>query len=126
MIKLYFWANGLIYLLFALWCTFKKEQTSLASGYSEITNSGWSEYLVIYGGLQLGLAAFFTYLALHSEYHRIGIVFSLALYLPIVIYRLLSVYSYWPVKTITLGIAGMEVVLLIGAVLGFCLLHKSG
>jgi len=30
----------------------------MASGFTEINNSGWSEYLVIYGGLQLGLAAF--------------------------------------------------------------------
>lgn len=59
MINLYFWVNALLYCLFALWCTFRKEQTSLASCFTGINNSGWSEYLVIYGGLQLGLAAFF-------------------------------------------------------------------
>lgn len=125
MIKLYLWANGLIYLFFDMWCTFRKEQTSLASGYIGIDNSGWSEYLVIYGGLQLGLAAFFTYLAMHVEYYKLGIVFSLLLYFPIVIYRLLSVYNYWPVRASTLFIAAMECLLLIGAVAAFYVLQKA-
>lgn len=113
MINLYFWANALLYCLFALWCTFRKEQTSLASGFTGINNSGWSEYLVIYGGLQLGLAAFFLYLALNSELNKAGLIFSLFLYLPIVVYRVVSIYKYWPVSPTTLAIAGMEIALLI-------------
>ncbi len=112
MIKLYLWANAIIYLLFALWCSVRKEQTSMASGFTGINNSGWSEYLVIYGGLQLGLAAFFVYLALHSEFYKLGLIFSLLLYVPIVVYRVISIYKFWPVSTTTLGIAGMEIVLL--------------
>ncbi len=126
MIKLYLWANGIIYLLFAIWCTLQKEKTSLASGYTGINNSGWSEYLVIYGGLQLGLAAFYMYLAMHAEYYKVGIIFSLLLYFPIVFYRLLSVYNYWPVKASTLIIAAMEVILLLGAVAVFFGLERSG
>jgi hypothetical protein len=57
--KTYLWFNAVIYLAFALWCTFSKEQTSLASGYLSLNNSGWSEYWVVYGGLQLGMAGFF-------------------------------------------------------------------
>ena len=112
MIKVYLWANALIYLLFVLWCTVKKEQTSLASGFTGINNSGWSEYLVIYGGLQLGLAAFFVYLALHSEFYNVGLIFSLLLYFPIVIYRVISIYKFWPVSSTTLVIGGMEILLL--------------
>ena len=113
MINLYFWVNALLYCLFALWCTFQKEQTSLASGFTGINNSGWSEYLVVYGGLQLGLAAFFLYLALNSELNKAGLIFSLFLYLPIVVYRVVSIYKYWPVSPTTLAIAGMEIALLI-------------
>ena len=115
MTNLYFWANALLYCLFALWCTVRKEQTSLASGFTGINNSGWSEYLVIYGGLQLGLAAFFIYLALHSEFYKTGLIFSLFLYSPIVIYRVASIYKFWPVSTTTLVIGGMEIALLICA-----------
>ena len=119
--NLYFWANALLYFLFALWCTVRKEQTSLASGFTGINNSGWSEYLVIYGGLQLGLAVFFVYLALHSEFYKIGLIFSLFLYFPIVIYRVVSIYKFWPVSTTTLVVGGMEIVLLIWALSAFML-----
>lgn len=115
MTNIYFWINALLYFLFALWCTVRKEQTSMASGFTEINNSGWSEYLVIYGGLQLGLAAFFVYLAMHSEFYKIGLNFSLFLYFPIVIYRSISIYKFWPISTTTMVIGGMEIILLIWA-----------
>ncbi len=115
MVNLYLWINAILYLLFSIWCTLRKEQTSLASGFTGIDNSGWSEYLVIYGGLQLGLAAFFAYLALHSEAYKIGLMFSLFLYIPIVLYRLFSIYKFWPVSNITLVVGGMEMILLIWA-----------
>ena len=119
MVKIYLWANSIIYVLFALWCSFRKEQTSLASGYLSLDNSGWNEYLVIYGGLQLGLAGFFAYLATHAEFHKLGIVFSLFIYITIVAYRLVGIYCLWPVKQATLGIASMETLLLIGAVIAY-------
>ena len=115
MTNIYFWINALLYFLFALWCTVRKEQTSMASGFTEINNSGWSEYLVIYGGLQLGLAAFFVYLAIHSEFYKIGLIFSLFLYFPIVIFRLISIYKFWPISTTTMVVGGMEIILLIWA-----------
>ena len=87
----------------------------MASGFTEINNSGWSEYLVIYGGLQLGLAAFFVYLAMHSEFYKIGLIFSLFLYFPIVIFRLISIYKFWPISTTTMVVGGMEIILLIWA-----------
>ena len=115
MTNIYFWINALLYFLFALWCTVRKEQTSMASGFTEINNSGWSEYLVIYGGLQLGLAAFFVYLAIHGEFYKIGLIFSLFLYFPIVIFRLISIYKFWPISTTTMVVGGMEIILLIWA-----------
>lgn len=115
MTNLYFWANAVIYCLFALWCTVGKEKTSLASGFTGINNSGWSEYLVIYGGLQIGLAAFFLYLAVHSEFTKIGLIFSIFLYFPIVVYRVVTIYKFRPVSTTTLSVGGMEIALLIWA-----------
>jgi hypothetical protein len=125
MIKFYFWLNAALYLLFALWCTFGKDQTAKASGYLELNNSGWSEYLVIYGGLQLGLAGFFAYLASNEAYFRVGVMFSIMLYIGIVIFRLTSIYAYWPVRKPTLVIAGMEVLLLIGALVALTLLQQQ-
>ena len=120
-IEIYLWANAFIYVLFALWCTIKKEQTSFASGFTKLSKSGWSEYLVIYGGLQLGLAFFFAYLALHVELYQVGAIFAMLLYVPIVTYRIITIYHFRPVKRTTLAIGLMEIILLAGAIASFTL-----
>lgn len=119
MTKAYLLLNAVLYFLLVLWCTFKHGQTSKASGFAALDNSGHSEYLVIYGGLQLGLAIFFAYLASSESLHRTGIMLSLMLYLPIVIYRIITVIAYSPVSVITLGTGALEAVLLIGALVLF-------
>lgn len=119
MTKAYLLLNAVLYFLLVLWCTFKHGQTSKASGFAVLDNSGHSEYLVIYGGLQLGLAIFFAYLASSESLHRTGIMLSLMLYLPIVIYRIITVIVYSPVSVITLGTGALEAVLLIGALVLF-------
>ena len=116
MAKFYLVFNAVLYAAFALWCTVKWGQTSQASGYQALSNAGRSEYLVIYGGLQLGMAAFYAYTALNPQYQAIGIVFSLCTYVAIVLYRLTTIWLYWPVGHVTLCLAGLETLLLIGAI----------
>ena len=123
MTKYYLLINAMLYVLFVLWCTFAREHTARASGYLTQNNDGWVEYLVIYGGLQLGLAAFYAYTAFHPQYHRIALIFSLFIYATIVIYRIGAAWAYWPVSRVTLSVAALEIALLIGAIVVFA---KSG
>ncbi|MBC7366152.1 MAG: DUF4345 domain-containing protein [Undibacterium sp.] len=115
MIKFYLWLNAVLYVIFVLWCTLKHAQTARATGFIALNNSGHSEYLVIYGGLQLGLAMFYAYLASTPALHGVGVVFSLCIYAPIVIYRLSTLVFFSPVAALTLGTAALEVVLLVAA-----------
>ena len=115
--KIYLALNAALYLIFALWMTFLPTQTAAAVGYTALNNAGRSEFLVVYGGLQLGLAAFFAWAAWTPGMHRAGIVFALCLYLPIAVYRLVTVARFWPVSKTTLMVGGLEVLLLIGAVI---------
>jgi len=117
MVAAYLWINAAIYLIFSLWCTVRPTQTAAASGFLTLDNSGRSEYLVVYGGLQLGLAAFFALLAVTPDLHRLGLLFSLAIYVAIVAYRVVTVIVFRPVSSVTLGIAGLEVALLVAAFL---------
>ncbi|HZV98210.1 MAG TPA: hypothetical protein VFF74_04395 [Methylophilaceae bacterium] len=119
MAKLYLQFNAVLYLLFVLWCTVKREQTAAASGYMTLSNSGWCEYLVIYGGLQLGLAAFYGYTAYHPPYHWIALLFSILIYSAIALYRIGFAWAYWPVSKLTIYIAALEILLLIGALIIF-------
>lgn len=117
MTAVYLWLNAVLYAVFALWCTVRHEQTARAVGFALPGPSGHSEYLVVYGGLQLGLALFYGYLAQQSGLHRTGVVFSLMLYAPIVAYRIATLFLHGPVGGLTKAVAVLEVALLAGAIL---------
>jgi hypothetical protein len=79
----------------------------------QLDAAGHSEYLVIYGGLQLGLAFIFAALARDESLHRVGLLFGVLLYAPIVVYRIITLAIYRPSNPVTLGTAGLELLLLV-------------
>ena len=115
MAAIYLYTNSALYLLFTVWCTLGMSRTAPAMGFTALTNGGRSEYLSIYGGLQAGLAIAFWLLARNASWHGPGILFAIALYAPIVLLRLASVARFWPVESVTLATAALEVVLLLVA-----------
>ena len=117
MTPLYLYVNAGLYLIFAVWMTLSPWKTAAAVGYDSLAANGRSEFLVIYGGLQLGLAIFFAFIAMNSTYHRIGLVFSLCLYAPIVIYRIITVIRFHAMQGSTLAIGALEIGLLCAATL---------
>jgi hypothetical protein len=115
MIRLYLFLNAAIYVLFGIASMINPDRMQRAVGYFTVDNSGSSEFLVIYAGLELGLAAFYLLAANRSELERPAILFSLCLYAGIVTFRLPSLMIYDPVRRVTLILAAGEVVLLLGA-----------
>lgn len=113
--KAYLLVNSALYAIFALWCTLKATNTASNLGYVGLNNSGRSEYLVIYGGLQVGLAVMFYLLARDVAFHKLGIMISIGVYAPIVLYRLLTIWKFAPVSTMTLYVGALETGLLIAA-----------
>ena len=101
MIAAYLWLNAALFLAFSAWCTLKPDSTAKALGYEALSRGGHSEYLVIYGGLQLGLAAAFALFAWHSTQRVTGLAFALCLYGGIVIYRAATLWAYGPVPALT-------------------------
>lgn len=106
---LYLYANALLYAVFGAWCLIAPGSTAPNLGYTALNGSGESEYRVVYGGLQIGLALFFAYCARAND--RAGLVFAVALYLPIVLVRAVTVVKF-PVSSMTLGVGGLEALLL--------------
>ena len=114
----YLWVNSALYLLFAVWVTLSPWKTAANIGFEKLSASGKSEYLVVYGGMELGFALFFAITALSDQYRRLGLIFALCLYAPIVLYRVITVPLFWPVASTTLVVAVLELCLLAwGAVL---------
>lgn len=116
MTALYLWINAVLYALLALWCTLMPGQTSQSIGFIQLSSSGQSEYAVIYGGMQFGFAFLFAWTALSGN-HRFGLIFALAIYVPIMLFRIVSVARYWPVSTTTLGTGTLELLLTSAAIL---------
>jgi len=114
--KVYLWINAVLYLALAVWCTLSPAKTATAVGYTQLSPAGQTEYLVIYGGLQLGMAFLFGYFAWIDQ-ARTGLVLALAFYLPIVLFRSVSLWRLWPVSTPTVALACVEIALLLGAAL---------
>lgn len=115
MIRVYLFLNAAIYVLFGIASMINPDRMQRAVGYFTVDNSGSSEFLVIYAGLELGLAAFYLLAANRAELERPAILFSLCLYAGIVAFRLPSLMIYDPVRRITLILTAGEVVLLLGA-----------
>lgn len=123
MIRIYFWANAAIYALFGLASMVNPDRMQRAVGYFTVDNSGSSEFLVIYAGLELGLAAYYMAAASSPAMFRPGLLFSTCLYGGIVAFRLPSLMIYHPVRTVTYVLAAGELLLLAGALL---LLRRAG
>jgi hypothetical protein len=115
-VSVYLFVNAALYLLFAVWVSLSPWRTAAGVGFESLTASGRSEYLVVYGGMELGFAAFFAIAALCAPYRRAGLLFAVCLYAGIVLYRVPTVLRFWPVSATTLTVAALELVLLVWGV----------
>jgi hypothetical protein len=113
MTPIYLWSNAFLYLIFAVWCLLKTTATAEFAGLGFLNGSGRSEYLTVYVGLEAGLAVFFALTALKPEYRELGILFSLALYVGVVLVRTITLFTISSIGMGTYIIAGLEWVLLI-------------
>jgi hypothetical protein len=116
MATLYLAINASLYLSLAIWMTVDPWKTATAVGYKSLSAGGRSEFLVIYGGLQLGLALFYGITAATPALHRFGIVFSLCLYAPLVVYRTITLIRFLPSRRATWAVSALELALLLGAI----------
>lgn len=76
MLSAYLYLNALLYVVFAAWMTFFPWNTARAIGFSSLSNGGRSEYLVIYGGLQVGFALFFAHAARSAAMQRVALLIA--------------------------------------------------
>ena len=109
----YLWLNAALYAIFAVLCSARATVTARSLGYGSLTASGMSEYLTIYGGLQVGLAIAFALCAAREPMHRHGLMLAAALYAPVVAFRWFGILRNGPVWRLTWMVAGLETFLLL-------------
>ena len=117
MVSIYLWINAALYAIFSVMCLARVESTSGALGYVTLNSAGHSEYSVVYGALQLGLAGFFAYTAYSQNgAAKAGLMLALALYVPIVIARWTTVLHYEVRAPVTIGTGVLETALALAAI----------
>jgi hypothetical protein len=115
MTKAYLWINAAMYAVFAAACALNPDRLQRALGFFTLDNSGSSEFLAIYSGLEDGFALFYVAAARRLELERPAILFSICLYAGLAAFRVPSLLIYRPVRTFTYVTAAVEVALLAAA-----------
>ncbi len=122
--KVFLAAVGLMYLGLALWCSFYPAMTSDKVGFQLEHGSGQSEFLVIYGGLELGLSLLFLLPLIQPQFLHSSLVACLLIHACLVLFRTVSLFLYSDLEQFTYNLAIGEWVILISSIV--CLVWKSG
>ena len=109
--KVFLAVVGVAYLVLALWCVILPERTSQSVGFTLKPGSGQSEYLVVYGGLQLGIALVFLWPLIRSTDPKEALFACLIIHGCIVAFRALSFLRYSGIGSTTYILAVVEWVL---------------
>lgn len=90
----FLWLNAALYAFFGLFCLVRPQRAGEALGFSLTLPHGLIEFLTVYGGMQLGFAAFFAFAASRGEAGALwGLYFALFLYGPIALVRWASILA---------------------------------
>lgn len=104
---------GFAYLALAVWCAVLPERTSQSVGFKLTPGSGQSEYLVVYGGLQLGLGLIFLWPLLRSSDPKEALFACLLIHGCLVAFRVLSFLRYSGIQSTTYILAVVEWIILL-------------
>jgi hypothetical protein len=116
---------GAVYLALAAWCALSPEQTSASLGLSLRPGSGQSEFLTVYGGLQLGLGLFFLLPWIRPESTGTVLLASLIVHGSLVAFRTISLPLYGVKTSATLVIAGIEIAIFVATLVVWGLAYFS-
>lgn len=116
MVVAYLAFNAVLYAALGVWCAVAPETTSAFLGFALVGPAGTSEYLAVYGGLQLGFAAYFGLAAASRRHRPSALAFAALVYGGIVALRSIAVAQFGFTAIGNARFAyGLEIVLLAAA-----------
>lgn len=111
MIQAYLILNALLYAVFAAACTLMPEKAARAVGFELPGGSGRSEFVTVYGGLELAMALFFAIGAWRAEWREGALLFAVLLYGCLVVFRIGTLIAFEGIGRLTYLTFGLELVL---------------
>lgn len=104
---------GALYVGLAMWCTVDPEQTSAKVGLLRQGGQGHSEYLVIYGGLQLSLGLMFLLPLVRKSAHSTMLMVCVIVHLCLVTFRTAAFLQFAGFTRMTYQLAAGEWIILL-------------
>jgi hypothetical protein len=104
-------AVGLLYLGLGVWCLLAPDRSAAAVGFELADASGRGEFLVVYGGLEIGLGLFFFRASRSDEFARAGFLLLFITSFCLAATRLATIFTLSDLRSLTYGLFATEVLL---------------
>ncbi|MEZ6097160.1 MAG: hypothetical protein R3C03_23545 [Pirellulaceae bacterium] len=115
--KIFLTLVGVIYLGLAVWCTIAPKEVSGKVGLSLTPGTGQSEFLVVYGGLEFGLALIFLMPLFRNDSLPHILLACVLLHGALVVFRTVSFFLYSDFASMTYKLAIGEWVIFLAGLL---------
>jgi len=115
--KVFLLMAGMLYAALSLYCTARPQAAADTVHLAREGAGGKSEFLVIYGGLELALAVLFVLPILGRFPARPALIAFLVIHTLLVVFRTASFVAYGPLPGSTTNLAVGEWILLLGGLL---------
>jgi hypothetical protein len=116
---------AILYGYLAIWCCVSPAITSSKVGLERIEDTGRSEFMTVYGGLEMGLALVFLVPWLGSQYTSAAVLACALVHGCLVLFRSLSFWFYPKVATMTIQLAAGEWLIFLLSLAAFWLINRS-
>lgn len=115
MTRFFLAAVGITYLGLGLWCAALPEKAATSVGFQLQPGQGQSEFLTVYGGLEVGLGLVFLWPLYRREEVALPLLACFLIHAGLVLFRTLSFFLYTGFETTTYLLAVTEWVIFLGA-----------
>lgn len=104
---------GLLYLVLAVWCTVQPHSTAAAVGFTLQPGAGESEFVTVYGGLELALAILFLRPLCWPASTAEPLLTCLIIHGCLVLFRTMAFFRFADIPSLTWGLAAGEWIVLL-------------
>ena len=106
---------GFAYIGLGIWCAVAPQKTSKAVGFVLQPGQGQSEFLTVYGGLEVALGLLFLWPLYKSEEVAFPLLACVVVHACLVLFRTIGFFVYTGFETTTYVLAALEWIIFLGA-----------
>ena len=118
-VRIYLIAVAVLYMGLALWCTIQPDVTSKKVGFQLTGGSGKSEFITVYGGLELAMALLLIAGVFRAEWLSASLFACVVMHACLVLFRTYTLIRISDIDGFTYRLAIGEWVILLVGLIGF-------